>query len=145
MVLVEVAGRPLALCLAGPAAPLAGVLARVGQEDCEGVQGEVRAGTYLRLPAGRGCLIKEAPMPASTRLTMGLRLDLNRASAKELLALPRIGPALASRIVKDRERLGSFRSVDGLDRVRGIGPGIIRRLRDLVSAGELLGGGGGGQ
>lgn len=84
-------------------------------------------------------------MPASTRLTMGLRLDLNRASAKELLALPRIGPALASRIVKDRERLGSFRSVDGLDRVRGIGPGIIRRLRDLVSAGELLGGGGGGQ
>ncbi len=57
------------------------------------------------------------------------RVDLNRAGAAELETLPRIGPALAARILADRSERGPFRSVDDLDRVQGIGPATIAALR----------------
>ncbi len=63
------------------------------------------------------------------------RLDLNRASAAELQALPGIGPALAGRIVEHRARAGRLRSVDDLLDVSGIGPVTLERLRPLVRAG----------
>lgn len=60
-------------------------------------------------------------------------LDLNRASASQLDALPGIGPVLAGRIVEQRARQGAFRSVDELLAVRGIGPRLFERLRPLVT------------
>jgi competence ComEA-like helix-hairpin-helix protein len=56
-------------------------------------------------------------------------IDLNRASAEELAILPGIGPALAARIVKDRARKGSFRRVEELGRVGGIGERLLARVR----------------
>jgi len=62
-------------------------------------------------------------------------LDLNRASAEDLEALPGIGPALAARIVSARqERL--FSSIEDLERVPGIGPATLQRLRALVTVGR---------
>lgn len=57
---------------------------------------------------------------------------LNGAHADELQMLPGIGPALASRIVEERERRGGFQSVEDLLEVRGIGPATLERLRDRV-------------
>jgi competence protein ComEA len=68
-------------------------------------------------------------------LPAGVRLDINRATAAELEALPGIGPVLARRIVEDREANGPFASVDDLDRVEGIGKGIVAKVRDHVTAG----------
>lgn len=67
-------------------------------------------------------------------------LDLNRATAAELDALPGIGPVLASRIVEQRRRAGPYRSPEELLAVRGIGPHLLQRLRPLVTAGEGRGG-----
>lgn len=53
------------------------------------------------------------------------RLDLNRASAEDLARLPRVGMAVAKAIVKERERSGPFESVEQLDRVSGVGPGLL--------------------
>ncbi|CAA9242652.1 MAG: Late competence protein ComEA, DNA receptor [uncultured Blastococcus sp.] len=61
------------------------------------------------------------------------RVDLNRAGAAELDALPGIGPVLAQRIVDHREREGPFRSVEQLDDVPGIGPAIAAELAGLVT------------
>lgn len=66
-------------------------------------------------------------------------VDLNRASAKELTALPGIGPTLAERIVRDREARGPFRSVEDLARVRGIGPRTVDRLRGRAHVGARPG------
>jgi len=55
-------------------------------------------------------------------------LDPNRASASELTSLPGIGPALAGRIVLDRERNGPFRAPEDLLRVKGIGPATMERI-----------------
>jgi competence protein ComEA len=61
-------------------------------------------------------------------------LNVNRATAVELEALPGIGPALARRIVADRESRGAFATVDALDRVPGIGPALVARLAAVVRA-----------
>lgn len=57
------------------------------------------------------------------------RLDINRAPWMEWLQLEGIGETLARRIVDDRERNGPFRSVEDLQRVKGIGPKILERMR----------------
>jgi competence ComEA-like helix-hairpin-helix protein len=61
-------------------------------------------------------------------------LNVNRASAVELEGLPGIGSSLARRIVADREARGPFATVEALDRIPGIGPGLVARLGRLVTA-----------
>jgi competence ComEA-like helix-hairpin-helix protein len=59
-------------------------------------------------------------------------VNLNTAGQAELELLPGIGPALASRILEERRRLGRFSSIDQLDDVKGIGPKLMAKLRPLV-------------
>jgi len=61
------------------------------------------------------------------------RVDLNTADAAQLEELPRIGPALAERIVAWRDDNGRFTSVDDLLAVPGIGDKMLASLRDLVT------------
>jgi competence protein ComEA len=60
------------------------------------------------------------------------RLDLNTATAAQLELLPRIGPALARRIVEFRDARGPFTSIDQLDEVQGIGPRTLELVAPLV-------------
>lgn len=53
------------------------------------------------------------------------RIDVDRATAEQLARLPRVGLALAKRIVAHREAHGPFGGVEGLDRVPGVGPGLL--------------------
>lgn len=59
-------------------------------------------------------------------------LDLNAADATALEELPRIGPALAQRIVEWRTTNGRFTSVDDLLGVSGIGEKLLAGIRDRV-------------
>ncbi len=56
-------------------------------------------------------------------------LNVNRASRKELIKLPGIGPVLARRIEDARP----FSSVEDLTRVKGIGSKTLKRLRRYVA------------
>lgn len=58
------------------------------------------------------------------------RVDLNSADQAALETLPRIGPALAERIVAWREENGRFQSVDDLLAVPGIGEKLLEGIRD---------------
>jgi competence ComEA-like helix-hairpin-helix protein len=60
-------------------------------------------------------------------------IDVNSASASQLEELPRVGPALARRIVEYREAHGSFASIDDLRHVRGIGVTTASLLAPLVT------------
>jgi len=60
-------------------------------------------------------------------------VDIDRASSTEIEALPGIGPALAERILRYRDSVGSFGSIEALCRVRGIGPALAEKLRPLVT------------
>ena len=59
-------------------------------------------------------------------------VDLNAASTEQLDTLPGIGPAIASRIIEKRTRLGRFRSVNQLLDVPGIGDAKFSTLRTKV-------------
>lgn len=59
-------------------------------------------------------------------------VNLNTADAAALETLPRIGPALAARIIAWRDGNGGFTSVDDLLAVPGIGDKMLASLRDLV-------------
>lgn len=60
------------------------------------------------------------------------RIDINTADQAQLETLPRIGPALAQRIIQWRDANGRFRSVDDLLAVPGIGEKLLAGLRDAV-------------
>jgi competence protein ComEA len=65
-------------------------------------------------------------------LQPGESVDVDRASARELERLPGVGPALAGRIVADRDAHGPFGSVEALDQVPGVGPALLARVRPHV-------------
>jgi competence protein ComEA len=60
----------------------------------------------------------------------GGRVNLNTATQAELEALPGIGPVIARRIVERRP----YRSVEELERVKGIGKRRLEEIRPMVSA-----------
>jgi competence protein ComEA len=63
-------------------------------------------------------------------------LDINHASARELIALPRVGPVLAERIVALRDSLGRFERLEQLGAVKGIGDRTLEGLKPLVRFGD---------
>jgi competence protein ComEA len=56
------------------------------------------------------------------------KIDVDRATAQELARLPRVGLALAKTIIADRDAHGPFGGIEGLDRVPGIGAGLLSAL-----------------
>jgi competence protein ComEA len=66
-------------------------------------------------------------------LLPGERIDLDRADVTEITRLPRVGPALAQRIVAWREEHGAFGGLARLDSVSGVGPKLLDALRPFVT------------
>ncbi|EAR25438.1 Competence protein ComEA helix-hairpin-helix region [marine actinobacterium PHSC20C1] len=60
------------------------------------------------------------------------RVNLNTADAAALDTLPRIGPAMAKRILAWRESNGPFVTIDDLRNVAGIGDATFEGLRELI-------------
>lgn len=65
-------------------------------------------------------------------LEPGEVIDPNTAPATQLTRLPRIGPALAGRIVADRSANGPYRSLAELGRVPGVGERTLETLAPHV-------------
>jgi comEA protein len=63
------------------------------------------------------------------------KVNINTASVDELQKLPRIGSAIAQRIVDYRKENGNFKRVEDLMKVRGIGEKVFNQLKDLITVG----------
>lgn len=57
------------------------------------------------------------------------RIDINGAAWIDWVHMDGIGEVLADRILEDRAANGPFTSIDDLQRVRGIGPKTVEKLR----------------
>lgn len=75
---------------------------------------------------------RDSAMRQGRPLDAGEQVDVDVATAGELTRLPRIGPRLAKVIVADRQANGAFGSLAGLDRVSGVGPGLLKVLAPHV-------------
>lgn len=62
-----------------------------------------------------------------------LRININKADAKELQKLPGIGPAYSKRIVEWRNANGEFTTAEQLLEVRGIGPVRLEKIRSMIA------------
>lgn len=72
------------------------------------------------------------PLASDERLVLGLPIDPNRASARELAHVPGLSRRLAAEVVAERERNGPFPDVESLLRVRGIGPKRLAKARPAL-------------
>jgi comEA protein len=63
------------------------------------------------------------------------KININTAPAAELEALPRIGPKVAQRIVDFRTKNGSFKRIEDIMKVQGIGEKIFDEIKDLITVG----------
>lgn len=73
------------------------------------------------------------PRMAPRRLMLsGVRLDINRATAEELIALPEIGAGLSRAILKARAQHGRLRCQADLEQVPGLGARRLRRILPFI-------------
>lgn len=71
-------------------------------------------------------------LPATAAEVSGV-VNVNTASAEQLQLLPRVGPAIAERIVEFREQNRPFRAPEELLLVRGIGERTFELLEPYVT------------
>ncbi len=76
-----------------------------------------------------------APRAAETTTNGEPLVNLNTATASELETLPYVGPKRAQAILALRTKIGRFKSVDELLKVKGIGRGTLKRMRPKLTVG----------
>ncbi|HEX9703914.1 MAG TPA: helix-hairpin-helix domain-containing protein [Gemmatimonadales bacterium] len=114
LALLALAGA-LVRWLLAPGAPAPGDVRLTAERSPQGLQETARRSAALARP-----------------LAPGERIDVDRADVTEITRLPRIGPALAQRIVAWRGERGPFGSLERLDSVPGVGPKLLEAIRPYV-------------
>jgi len=94
--------------------------------------GDVQLVSVDTPPTGRLSVTARSAARLARPLLPGERVDLDRADVTEITRLPRIGPALAQRIVAWREQHGAFGGLARFDSVPGVGPKLVEALRPYV-------------
>ena len=61
------------------------------------------------------------------------KINLNTASATELMQLPGVGEVTAEAIVSHRDTVGKFSAIEDLLDISGIGPAKFEKLQELVT------------
>jgi competence protein ComEA len=96
---------------------------------------KIASGSRVEVTPAGGYLL--TAMSGAQLITLGLPLDLNRASAEDLEAVPGIGPALAKRIVDYRKAHGPFEKIDDLEeKVLGFGPKKLEKIKPFLIISE---------
>ena len=60
-------------------------------------------------------------------------VNINTATKEELTSLKGVGEKRAQEIINYRTKNGPFKTVDDLDKVPGIGPGIMKQIRSEIT------------
>jgi comEA protein len=90
------------------------------------------ATTATKAPADTKAVAKDAAKPK-------LMVNINKASKDELKALKGIGDTRAQDIIDYRTKNGDFKTIDDLEKVKGVGPGTMKQIRANISvSGETM-------
>ena len=61
------------------------------------------------------------------------KVNLNRATAQELMTLPGIGESKAGEIIRYREAHGAFSKPEDLMKIPGIKEGVFHKIQDQIT------------
>ncbi|MDE2636464.1 MAG: helix-hairpin-helix domain-containing protein [Chloroflexota bacterium] len=107
----------------------AGGFTDLANKELVNLAGMLRDGDQVHVPAiGTDIIDSALPTPSGGKL-----VRVNSALQEELETLPRVGPAMAQRIIEYREQVGPFSTLADLDQVSGIGPLTLEALEDLIA------------
>lgn len=118
---------------------LADVVARAGGLHNPGLQRPDKELSYSE--SGKIIVIKktgnrydtiETEMSAYYKVTLGIPICLNKESVSGLIAVPGIGFALASGIVKERAEGGAFTELDELKKIPGVGDKLLEKIEPYI-------------
>jgi len=93
--------------------------------------GQFGSGLFPESPATEG----DVAMQEQVERLLERQIDLNRASARELLAIPWLNPFFAYRIVAARDSVGRFESVEQLRQVPGMTAETFEAMRPFLRTG----------
>lgn len=82
----------------------------------------------LTIAASPAALAKKKP-PAHP-------ININTAGSADLQQVPGIGPSTAQKILDTRKSYGSFKTVDDLLAIKGIGPKKLEKMRKYLTVGK---------
>lgn len=80
--------------------------------------------------------LNSAATATDTKPVENVPVDINTASAEELVAIPGVGEATARRIIDWRDEHGPFRRVEDLMKIQGIGEKSLEKMRPHVTVGQ---------
>lgn len=122
--------------------PLSAVLEESGglkgklKVPAEVLQQKVEETRHIHISAtekGEGKVSIE-PLAAPKLAVLSLPININLATAEELITLPGIGPKTAQAIIDFREKKGKFKSPEDLLQVPGLGPKKLAAIRKRITA-----------
>jgi competence protein ComEA len=85
------------------------------------------------LSAPSGLLAQDTSKSAKAAEALSGPVNLNTATAEQLEKLPGVGPATAKRILEYRQKNGSFKKIEELMNVRGIGEKAFLRMKPQLT------------
>ena len=81
-------------------------------------------------------LVSSGPTFAASAKAPAGKVNLNTATVEQLTTVPGVGPTLAARIVEQRQKSGSFKSVQEILTVKGIGEKNLVKIQPYLTVGE---------
>ncbi len=74
----------------------------------------------------------KATLQLQGQVQPSVMVNVNKATAEELIKVRGIGPVMAKRIIEHRDKNGAFKAIDDLAQVQGIGGNKLQRIKDQV-------------
>ncbi len=88
----------------------------------------------VSVAASRGLSFERGPFSVRALWILGRPIPVNQATVEELDAVPGIGPGLARRIVERRETQGPFAELEELQQIPGVGEKTLEKLHPYLTA-----------
>lgn len=110
---------------------LAGGITEKGDENSINMSAKLKDEDYIRIPAKNENASADQ-IQSSTGYDFSGKININTASLEEFKTLPRIGDALANRILEYRAKNGPFKDIKDIKNVSGIGEKMFENIKDKI-------------